>query len=133
MSFETVCQTVVYQILQSNSELAALVGNRIYDAVPQSVTFPYVTLGEDVITDWSTSYEDGASISFTVHVWSRHRGREETKGIQGAIYNALNRADVSALNYDIIAIDFETSQSFLDADALTRHGVSTFRMLIDKI
>jgi len=131
MSFEAVVQNSIYQCLQSNSALSSVVSNRIYDSVPQAVTFPYVTIGEDIHTDWSTAYELGSSASITIHVWSRHRGKEETKTIQGLIYDALNRASLPTLGYKI-SVDFDGSQSFLDADGLTRHGVSTFRVFIEK-
>lgn len=133
MGFETAIQAAVYQCLQNNANLAILVGDRIYDSVPQTTAFPYVTIGEDIHTAWDTNYELGSSASITIHTWSRYRGVKETKEIQGLIYAALNRTTLTADDYDIISVDSEGSQSFLDADGLTRHGVSTFRVLIEKL
>ena len=52
----------------------------VYDNVPQvSSAFPYVTIGEDIFTDMSTDTELINLVSITVHTWSRHSGRSETK------------------------------------------------------
>ncbi len=133
MGFESVTQTAIYECLKANAALATAVSTRIYDSVPQNVTFPYINIGEDIHTAWDAHYETGFSVSITVHVWSRRRGRKETKLIQGLIYEALNRVSLHAVGYDFIAVDFDGSQSFPDADGLTRHGVSTFRVLVENI
>lgn len=133
MGFETVVQTEIYQCLLADQALSAAISNRIYDSVPQDATFPYVTIGEDIHSAWDTHYEVGSWVSITIHVWSRHKGKQETKSIQGLIYNALHRVSLSSPGFNFTAVDFDSSQSFLDADGLTRHGVSTFRVLVEKI
>jgi hypothetical protein len=131
MSFETVVQTVVYDQLTASVALMASVEG-VYDAVPETETFPYITIGDDAHVEWDTSPELGSNVSITIHTWSRGRGRRETKEIQGYIYDALNRVELTATGYSFAGIDFEQSDSFLDADGLTRHGISTFRILIEK-
>jgi Protein of unknown function (DUF3168) len=137
MGFESAVHKIVYDALQADAALFALVGERIYDNVPQNLNsaaeiFPYITIGEDAQTAWDAHYEVGSSASITVHTWSRSRGKIETKNIQGAIYEALNRKVFTYAGYDIIATDFEGSESFVDFDGLTRHGVSVFRVLLQK-
>ena len=131
MSFETAVQTAVYNALTADAGLMALVTG-VYDAVPQTETYPYVTIGEDIHNEWDTYDGLGSDCSVVVDTWSRGRGRKETKAIQGEIYDALNRAVLTYSGYDIINIAFVSSSSFMDADGLTRHGVSTFRVLIER-
>ena len=137
MSFETAVQTVIYQLLSADPALTALVKG-VYDDVPedpdlpQDQIFPYVTIGESIHNESDTVSVLGDDVSTIVHTWSRYRGRKETKQIQGAIYDALHRANGTYSGYDIISIDWENSQSFIDQDGLTRHGVQSFRVLIDK-
>lgn len=131
MSFETVAQTVIYQRLANDVALQAKVAG-VYDAVPDAAAMPYVTVGEDVHTEWDTFDTLGSSVSITVHTWSQTRGRKQVKELQGLIYNALHRAELTYTAYDIVAVDFENSQTFLDADGRTWHGVQTFHLLIDK-
>lgn len=46
--------------LLSDTPLTALLGGpRVYDEPPKSIAFPYVTLGETRVADWSTGTEPG--------------------------------------------------------------------------
>lgn len=138
MSFGIAIQTAIYDTLSAYAPLTALVTG-IYDDVPQAAdsgagsAFPYVTIGEDVHQDWSTDTSLGDDATITVHTWSRYRGRKQTKEIQGAIYDALTRVDLVVTGYKMVAIDFIDEQSFVDTDGLTRHGVSTFRVILDEM
>lgn len=131
MSYEIAVQTAIFQKLSGDAPLALLVEG-VFDDVDQDQAFPYVTIGEDNHSEWDTNTSTGSDCSITIHAWSREPGRKETKQIQAAIYNALHRAALTYTGYRFISIDWENSQSFMDADGLTRHGVSTFRVLIER-
>jgi|SRR5690606_12632688 len=135
MGYETAVQTAVFQRLNNHTALQDMVTN-VYDSVPETATLPYVTIGEDVITEADTADTLGVEASITVHVWtdtaSGTRGRKQAKTIQGVIYEALHRAELTAEGYSIFAADFVNSQSFKDVDGLSWHGVQTFNLLIDK-
>jgi len=136
--FETVVQTKIYETLTSNTALMAAI-KAVYDDVPQAVSagdvtyFPYVSIGEDVHTDISTDLELSNLVSITIHVWSRYAGRAETKQIQGLIYDALNRADILDIDYKFINIHQVSSESRLDSDGFTRHGIQTFNLMIEEL
>lgn len=136
MSYETAVQDAIYDALTGNSSLMAMIRG-VYDSVPQATdagsgsSFPYITIGEDTVNEWDTDTELGADLSITIHVWSRYRGRKETKQIQGAIYSILHRANLAVTGYNLVGIDWLDSQSFMDSDGLTRHGVQTFRVTIE--
>jgi len=132
MSYELAVQTAIYTALNGDATLGAMVTG-IYDSVPQDTAYPYVTVGEDNHNEWDTNTTLGSDCSITIHTWSRSRGKKETKTIQGAIYDVLHRANLSAAGYRIDLTEFVSSQSFTDSDGLTRHGVQTFRMLIERI
>lgn len=129
MSFETTLQKAVYDTLSAYVPLTA----NIYDDVPQDSDFPYVVVGDDAHADWSTDTELGVTAVVTVHTWSRARGKKETKELQGHIYDALNRATLAASGYNFVSIDLVSSESFIDADGLTRHGVQTFNAIIQRL
>ena len=131
MSFEVAVQTAVFGLLSVNSALNALVVG-VYDEAPEDAEFPYVTIGESVHNEGDTVNTLGDDASVTVHCWSRYRGKKQIKEIQGAIYDALHRANTTYAGYDIISINWDTSQSFIDQDGLTRHGVQSFTVFVDK-
>lgn len=137
-AFGTVVQTEIYQALTGNAALVSEVAG-IYDEVPQPDSsgnypdFPYVTIGEDVFTDMSTDSELMSLVSITIHTWSRFTGRSETKRIQSLIYDTLNRATIANDDYKFININEETSQSQLESDGETRHGIQTFKLIIEEL
>ena len=136
--FETVVQTKIYETLTTNAPLMAAI-KAVYDDVPQAISsgdaaeFPYVTIGEDIHTDISTDLELSNLVSITIHTWSRYTGRAQTKQIQGLIYDTLNRADILDANYKFINIHQVSSESRLDSDGFTRHGIQTFNLMIEEL
>ena len=138
MGFELAVQGAVYAALTAHAPLTALVRG-IYDAQPRPLTgsdalqFPYVTIGEDTANDWSTDTASGADATITVHTWSRYRGRKEVKEIQAEIYAALHRQALTVAGYAFVSCDWISSDSLIDADGETRHGVQTFRLLVEKV
>lgn len=111
----------------------------VYDAVPQAVdagdnsAFPYVTIGDDSSSEFDTDTSVGFDTDCTIHVWSRYRGRREVKEIQKAIYDALHLYDLPVSGYHTVMVLFETADSFMDADGITRHGVMVFRIVTEDI
>lgn len=127
-------QKALYAVLSSDTDLGVLVGSRIYDDVPDNQnTFPFVTIGEDTLTQWDTDQKLGYEVSLVIHVWSRYRGRKETKEIQAAIYDALHNAPLSVTGYDNFLMQEREAESFLDPDGKTRHGIQTYHALIERI
>lgn len=137
-AFSTVVQTAIYDQLTNNAPLMAEI-TAVYDDVPQAIEagddaeFPYVTIGEDVFTDISTDLELMSLVSITIHVWSRTAGRAETKKIQGLVYDALNRANLVQSGYKFVNINNVSTESRLESDGFTRHGIQTFNLIIEEL
>jgi len=75
-------QRGIYQALANSSELGALLGGtRIYDDLPQAASYPFISLGQSMLRDWSTGMEDGAEHLLTLHVWSRAGGKKQVHDI----------------------------------------------------
>lgn len=146
MSFEYVIQKAIYDKLIADTALANLLAVNtenntipaIYDNVPQAVdsgndsVFPYVTIGDDTMIDWDTDTSQGKEATLTLHVWSRYRGRKEVKEIQGAIYDVLHLSNLIISGYHSVLMLSEYSETLLDPDGLTRHGVQRFRLILEK-
>lgn len=136
MSAELNLQTAIYDKLTNDSALMALI-TAVYDHVPQNAAseddsaFPYVVIGDDNVDAWDTDTETGFEFVITIHTWSRYRGRKETKQVQGAIYDALNRQSLTVTGFTVLDVLFLESESFLDADGITRHGISEFNIKME--
>ena len=136
MNFELELQKAIYAALTGDAAVMALVTG-VYDAVPQAddagsgAAFPYIVIGEDNHNEWDTDTTLGRDASVVIHTWSRYRGRKEVKEIQGAVYAALNRAKLTIAGFSFVQCDLLSSETLIDADELTRHGVQTFRVLFN--
>lgn len=112
-------------------ELNGVISVPVYDFVPQDTEYPYVTIGEDTALAWDTNTETGLEATLTIHTWTRDRGRKATKEIQKEIYDILHRATFGVSGGDMVGIDFEFSETLLDPDGHTHHGIQRFRVFYD--
>ena len=125
-------QQAVHTALTGDAALIALVpAARITDHVPQDSAFPYISIGESSAGEWDSKDSDGMEQTLTVHAWSQYRGLKEVKQIMGAIVDALDKAALTVTGHDLVLLRFEFSDTMLDPDGLTRHGVQIYRVLTD--
>ena len=142
---ENAVAIAIYQALAADATLTALLatgpagGPAIYDAVPQpsdtgaASAFPYLVIGDDIVTAWDTDTSQGGDVLITIHIWSRKDTKRECKQIQAALFNVLARAELTVPDHEFIGIEFETSTCVQDPDMETQHGTSEFRMYIDQL
>lgn len=141
MSFSLAIQQAIHDRLSSYAPLATeLAAHKeqvgrpaVYDDAPQGAAFPYVTIGDDTLVEWDQDACLGAEATITLHVWSRERGRKQAKTIQGVLYDALHRYALPVDGSHTVDCLWEMSESFLDPDGHTRHGVSRFRIILQKL
>lgn len=101
----------------------------VWDDVPDNPSFPYVVVGDDTALDWSGDWYLGTDATITIHVWSTQSGRSQTKQIQQEIDDALNRHHLEVEDFHVVTIHREYTETLLDPDGETRHGVQRFRLL----
>jgi uncharacterized protein DUF3168 len=125
-------QRGVYQALAGSSDLTTLLGGpRIYDDAPQAAPYPFVTLGQSMIRDWSTGTEDGAEHSLTLHVWSRSGGKKQVHEIIEAIKEVLHDQPLTLADHHLINLRHELSEARLDPDGDTFHGIVRYRAVTE--
>jgi hypothetical protein len=127
VSFDLITQKKIYEALNG------VISCPVYDNAPQGSAFPYVTIGEANLTDNDTDSTQNVYISYVIHVWSRADGRKEIKTIMGEIYSALHLTKFSESGYSFTENYFLSSDSFVDSDGKTRHGVQTFKLTMEII
>lgn len=128
-------QTAVYQALRADPDLAAQVGDAIYDAMP--VTPPsgtYVALGPEDVTDASDMTGWGARHDFIVSVLS---GTDETGGFgpvkttAAAVMAALETGDVDLDHGHLAGLWFVSARARRAEGGAGRRVDMTFRARID--
>jgi hypothetical protein len=126
-------QAAVAVHLADDAALAALIGNppRLFDEAPRGAAFPYVTLGDDRVSDWRGDGFTGSQHVLTLHAWSRAPGRDEVKAILGALRMALDDAALALEGHHLVLLHFVLADTERLADGHTLHGLARFRALTE--
>jgi hypothetical protein len=124
-------QTGMYNRLSNDTGLLVKVKG-VFDAVPEDQEFPYITLGEDTASDWSTKTGRGEELTHTLHVWSRYDGKKEAKEIMALILQALEQPLSLEGGFFVDVTKVELMEVFTDPDGITRHGVMRLRFNISQ-
>lgn len=125
-------QQALFTVLSGDSNLTTTLSASIYDDVPdhQAVTFPYVTIGEDTMLDYSTKDLVGSDVTVNLHVWSRYRGSKEVKQVMDRVHTLLHDSNLTVTGRNLINLRSEFSDVLRDPDGITRHGVMRFRAVM---
>jgi hypothetical protein len=127
-------RAAIHAALANDSPLAALLGGaRIYDEPPRDAALPYVTLGEDVVGDGSTSTEAGDEHALTLHVWSRQGGHRQAHVIVGAVLEALADAPLALDGHHLANMRFVVADVRREPDGRTYHGLIRMRALTEPL
>jgi len=125
-------QKAVFAALSADPALiAALGGPKIHDLAPADVAFPYITFGRTSVYDWSTGTESGTEHLFTLHVWSKARGRSEALDIMELVRARLHDADLALEGYHLVNLREEFSETRYDDDLGVHHGLLRYRAVIE--
>lgn len=127
-------QRSIYSALAANPSLTGLLGGaRIYDDVPRNAAFPYLTIGQSTVRDWSTGTELGHEHLLTLHVWSRAAGRKESHEIMSAVETVLHDAPLALERHRLVNLRHELSETRRETDGETYHGIVRYRAVTEAI
>jgi hypothetical protein len=127
-------RAAIHDALNSDGALAALLGGtKVYDEPPQAAAFPYVTLGEARVSDFSTGTEPGEEHQLTLHAWSRQGGHREAHLIAGALLQALDDAPLTLSDHRLVNLRFATADVRREADGRTYHALVRFRAMTEPV
>jgi hypothetical protein len=126
MGFEAELQKTMFSVLDGN------VSAGVYDDPPKRPSYPYLIIGDDSFIPFDTDDTVGRDVIASVHIWDNYDGKKRIKEVMGEVDQILNRAELSIIGYDSINCVFDSSDQFLEPDGKTRHGVLTYRLLIDE-
>lgn len=127
-------QKAVFGRLGGSPALAAIAGARIYDDVPHNKeaaapAFPHVTIGEQSGQEDGASDIEAASVSITIHAWSRMPGRLQCLEMLDAIRDALHDQPLVVSNGIVVRFDYQEHETVKEADGETYHGLIRFEGL----
>jgi hypothetical protein len=125
-------RAAIHDALSADATLVSLLGGpKVYDEPPRSAVFPYVTLGEARIADYSSGSEPGEEHQLTLHAWSRQGGHREAHLIAGALLQALDDAPLTLTDHTLINFRFSVADVRREADGRTYHALVRFRAVTE--
>jgi Protein of unknown function (DUF3168) len=125
-------RAAIHDALSADGALNALLGGpKVYDEPPRAAAFPYVTLGEAKVSDFSTGTEPGEEHQLTLHAWSRQGGHREAHMISGALLQALDDAPLTLADHRLVNLRFATADVRREADGRTYHALVRFRAMTE--
>jgi hypothetical protein len=125
-------RAAIHDALAADSALNALLGGaKVYDEPPRAAAFPYVTLGEARVSDFSTGTEPGEEHQITLHAWSRQGGHREAHLIAGTLLQALDDAPLALTDHRLVNLRFSVADVRREADGRTYHALVRFRAMTE--
>lgn len=125
-------RAAVHDALTADAALAAVLGGpKVYDEPPRNAAFPYVTLGEARVADFSAGGEPSEEHQMTLHAWSRQGGHNEAHVIAGALLQALDDAPLALTDHHLVNFRFTTADVRREADGRTYHALVRFRAVTE--
>ncbi|UDQ87348.1 DUF3168 domain-containing protein [Xanthobacter autotrophicus] len=127
-------RAAIHAALVTDAALAALLGApRIHDVPPGDADFPFVTLGEAVVADWSTATEAGTEQALTLHVFSRSGGRAEAFAIAARLQAVLHDAALALEGHRLANLRATTAEVRRESDGRTFHALVRFRAVTEPV
>ncbi len=125
-------RAAIHDALIADAPLAALLGGpKVYDEPPRSADFPYVTLGEARVTDFSAGDAALQEHQLTLHAWSRQGGHRQAHMIAGALLQALDDAPLSPDGHKLVNLRFALADIRREADGRGYHALVRFRAVTE--
>lgn len=125
-------QKSIFGVLMGDADLvAALGGVRVYDHAPANVAFPYVTFGRTSVYDWSTATESGTEHLFTLHVWSKAKGKHEVHALMERIRSLLHDQPLMMDGFELVNLRLEFVEARFNEDLSVYHGMLRFRAAVE--
>jgi hypothetical protein len=127
-------RAAVHDALIADAGLVSVLGGaKVYDEPPRAAAFPYVTLGETRIVDFSTGSEPSEEHQLTLHAWSRQGGHREAHLVTGALMQALDNAPLILAGHHLVNFRFAVADVRREADGRTYHALVRFRAVTEPI
>lgn len=131
------------EIMKADTSIAALVGNRIYDRVPEkqdgtianNVTSPYISLGNT--QSFTDDYDcvDSATISLQWHCWSWGDGEAYSSALvrrlSFLVRKALHKQEIELNVNGLVSLSHVMTAYNRASDGATQQASVNFEVIID--
>lgn len=109
----------------------ALGGARVHDVPPAAPEFPYVTLGEAQVSDWSTATESGQEHRLTLAAWSRQGGHGEAHAIAHLVQQVLHDAPLALEGHRLVNLRLSSAEIRREPGGRSYRALMRFRAVTE--
>ncbi len=118
----------------ANAALASRLANQpVHDEAPRSAQTPYLTFGDVMVRDWSTSTDVGAEQILSLHVWSSQPGVGEAVSIAGDVTRLLDNAALSLSSHHLVTLKLVSIETRRENDGRFGRASMRFRAVTENI
>lgn len=120
--------------LKAQTSISNLVGGRVYDNVPASPQFPYVSFGPEDHSNEDAESLRAQTVFLQMDIWSREPSSEQCRNILDALKRRIegNQITISA-NAVVGEAYIERERVFRDPDGRTWHGVLSIQFDVEQL
>lgn len=118
--------------LKAYAPLTALIGQRVYDSVPSSATFPYVSIGPKQSLPDDADCITGFEIFLQLDAWSRAVGFPEVERVAEEVRVSLHEYDLPLVDNALVTLTHRQTRLLRDPDGLTNHAAVEFVALVEQ-
>lgn len=133
MSAPLALQKAMRAALVAHAPLTAMIGTKVFDAVPQGTEPPYVVFDRIETRDWSTKDKRGFEHMVTLHVWSGREGKAEAYQIIAALDEALDNQALALDGYHLVSLSSVFWTALRTPDGRFHHGILRLRATTEEI
>jgi hypothetical protein len=132
MSPELEIQGLIVNRLKADPTLTTLINGRVYDSIPQSAPFPYVSYGPVDANEDDADCITGFEVFIQLDAWSRTPGFPEVHKITDAVRASLHDASVQISTNALVFLEHRQTRTFRDPDGLTSHAAISFEASVER-
>jgi len=133
MSADVALQDAVVAALLADADVAAFVGDRVYDNVPTGATYPYVSLGPSQAVSDDAECITGEENFLQLDIWTQEGGSKRgAKVICVAVKKALHNASLAlAVPVALVLVEVEDMRVIGDPDEKVAHGIVSLKAITE--
>ncbi len=111
--------------------LSGLISVPVFDSVPESTRYPYVTIGRELGSDRTPLNNRRRRHQRILYltVWSDYPGQAEVKRINGEVDRALHGVRLALEVGRVVGLEVSNTDSTPDADGVTYQGSVTIKVI----
>ncbi|MBT2599086.1 DUF3168 domain-containing protein [Oceanobacillus sp. ISL-73] len=126
-------QQAIYKRLSEDTDLQEIITG-VYDQVDKDTPFPYVTIGEPLVTPFETKTSYSENIPWVLHCYSKSLGKRESMLILNQMLKALTKQPFHVDGFKVIRFKIDPNMRVINpADVgFPYQGILNVRFYIEK-